>query len=178
MALNDGAESSTSAEYQHTVSDHISSLTFHRDESTFLTTGSSPACETVTEEVALFVLAAHRTSGITGRRGALVRNIYTSVRKQRQTERERSVNTALKSNLYKQDVTMRVTLYSHQTEEGHLLCSAYQEFNINSLMLAKLSTGDALIPSFPAYLSSQKIKWKFIHLLFFVCPVFLSNNFT
>lgn len=88
MALNDGAESSTFAEYQHTVSDYISSLTFHRDESTFLTTGSSPACETVTEEVALFVLTAHRTSGITGRWGALVRNIYVSIRKQRQTEKE------------------------------------------------------------------------------------------
>lgn len=103
---------------------------------------------------------------------------YLCKHKKTKTDREGSVIIALKLSLYKQDATMCVTLYSHQTEEGHLLCSAYQEFNINSLMLAKLSTGDALIPSFPAHLSSQKIKWKFIHLLFFVCPVFLSNNFT
>lgn len=43
---------------------------------TFLTFGSSPASKTVTEEVALFVLAAYRTSGVTGRWGALVWNIF------------------------------------------------------------------------------------------------------
>lgn len=74
--LSDGAKNSTSAELQHTVSNYISSLSFHSDDCTFLTSGSGPACETVTEEVALFVLAAHRTSGITGRRRALVWNIF------------------------------------------------------------------------------------------------------
>lgn len=50
--------------------------TAHRDDITFLTPGSSPACKTVAEEVALFVLAAHRTSGMTRRWGALVWNIF------------------------------------------------------------------------------------------------------
>lgn len=48
----------------------------HGDDITFLTTGSGPACKTVTEEVALLVLAAHRTFGVTGRWRALVWDIY------------------------------------------------------------------------------------------------------
>lgn len=48
----------------------------HSHDSTFLTPGSGPARKTVAEEVALFVLAAHRTSRVTGRWGALVWNIF------------------------------------------------------------------------------------------------------
>lgn len=47
-----------------------------RDDSTFLTPGSGPACEAVTEEVSLFVLAAHRPYGIAGRWRALVRDVF------------------------------------------------------------------------------------------------------
>lgn len=63
---------------------HSALVTAHRDDITFLTPGSSPACETVAEEVTLFVLAAHRTSRMTGRWGALVWNIF-----EQEKERER-----------------------------------------------------------------------------------------
>lgn len=45
------------------------------DDSTLLTPGSGPACEAVTQEVSLFVLAAHRPSGVARRWRALVRDV-------------------------------------------------------------------------------------------------------
>lgn len=58
------------------MNDSATSLTFLSDDITFLTTGSGPARKTVAEEVALLVLAAHRTFGVTGRWRALVWDIY------------------------------------------------------------------------------------------------------
>lgn len=65
--------------------------TFHSDDSTFITSGSGPACETVTEEVTLFVLAPYRTSDITGRRRALIWNIFKceKTKTDRQTQRKK-----------------------------------------------------------------------------------------
>lgn len=70
--------------------------------------------------------------------------------------------------------TVSVTVYWHQTEEGHLLCSAYQEFNINSLMLAKPSCRrcpNSVLPSIPVlHLTKNKIKLKFnLSVLVFLC---------
>lgn len=44
----------------------------------FLASGPRPAGEAVTQEVALFVLAAYGTSGVTGRRRALVGDIVNT----------------------------------------------------------------------------------------------------
>lgn len=61
------SKNSTSAELQDTA--------FHNDDSTFLTRGSRPAHKTMTEEVALFVLAADGTAGIAGIGRTLIGNI-------------------------------------------------------------------------------------------------------
>lgn len=54
----------------------------NNDDNTFITTGSCPAGEAMTEEVALFVLAAHCASGVTGRWGALVWDILNKTNKE------------------------------------------------------------------------------------------------
>lgn len=76
VTLNDGAKIQPLLSSSTRCPNIQFSLTFHNDDNTFLTPGSCPACKTVTQEVALFVLTAHRTSGITGRGGALVWNIF------------------------------------------------------------------------------------------------------
>lgn len=76
--------------------------------------------------------------------------------------------------------SVHATVQWYQIEEGHPLCSAYQEFNINSLMLAKLSCQwcpHSVLPNVPdLQLPSNKNKWifeyLFNHLFISVCPIF------
>ena len=74
-----------------THSTRITTPTSHSDDFTFLTFGSSPASETVAEEVPLFVLAAHRFSGIARGRRALVWNIFKHEGEKEKKKGERSV---------------------------------------------------------------------------------------
>lgn len=97
---------------------HITSLTFHSDDITFLTSGSGPACKTVTEEVALFVLAAHRTSGITGRWRALVWNIF----KREKTKRDTEKDVFFKMSLYKQVAYINCILTPERGRASLMCC--------------------------------------------------------
>ena len=63
----------------------VQNIQAYDGDSTSLTRGSCPACKTMTEEVALFVLTAHCTFGITRWRRALIWDIL-KWEKQKQTE--------------------------------------------------------------------------------------------